>query len=87
MCSLTHLLALPPTAPCLPPHPTPQPQAALIKQSCLDLINAHNDTFAKRSEITIIALIATEIVISLCGLHDLVPLRALLGGGGGGGGH
>ncbi|KAG2433222.1 hypothetical protein HXX76_008292 [Chlamydomonas incerta] len=54
-------------------------KAALIKQSCLDLINAHNDTFAKRSEITIIALIATEIVISLCGLHDVLPLRALLG--------
>ncbi len=58
----------------------------MIKQSCLDLINAHNDTFAKRSEITIIALIATEIVISLCGLHDIMPLRALLAGGGGGGG-
>ncbi|GIL83180.1 hypothetical protein Vretifemale_11989 [Volvox reticuliferus] len=42
----------------------------LLKQSCLDLISANNESFTKRSELSIILLITVEIVISLTDLHS-----------------
>ncbi|GIL52798.1 hypothetical protein Vafri_8478 [Volvox africanus] len=42
----------------------------LLKQSCLDLISANNESFTKRSELSIILLITVEIIISLTDLHS-----------------
>ncbi|GLC33398.1 hypothetical protein PLESTB_000071300 [Pleodorina starrii] len=42
----------------------------LLKQSCLDLISANNESFTKRSELSIILLISLEILISLTDLHS-----------------
>ncbi|KAG2486418.1 hypothetical protein HYH03_014865 [Edaphochlamys debaryana] len=44
-------------------------QADLLKQSCLDHIQAYNDTFAKRSELVIIGEIGIEILLTLFNGH------------------